>query len=500
MYWKSWEVKVGQVVSIENLTQLATRAHSEGKRVVHCHGVFDLLHVGHIRHLRAARRMGDVLVVTVTPDRFVNKGPGRPAFGEILRAEVVAALAAVDYVAVSLWPTAIEAINLIRPAFYVKGVDYLDPSQDLTGKIVDERRAVEANGGEMRFTDEVTVSSSQLLNRYFSIYPDTAASFLAAFRERYPAHVVIEALERLRGLRALVVGETIVDEYHYCQPEGSSPKSGLVVHRYLEQESFVGGAAMTAAHMAGFVKEVTLATAFALNQQDAFKTKLGRPNLQMHVFDAPTIVKRRFMVQQAVFAVEYLDGNACPELVNFLETEAGNFDLVVVNDFGHGLMTPEAIAALSGARFLAINAQTNSMNRGFNLLSQKYPRADFVCQDELEVRLDAHDKTGPLDHIADSLVRKMQARMVAITTGKKGCTVYGEQVVPIPALTREVVDTMGTGDAYLALAAPCVAAGLPLDMTGFVGVAISALHAQTVGNRHPVEPSSLLKFISALLK
>src|SRR5437867_10418479 len=86
-----------------------------GKKVIHCHGVFDLLHIGHIKHLEAARKLGDVLVVTITPDRFVNKGPHRPAFPERLRAEALASLACVDYVAVNEWPTAVETIRTLKP-------------------------------------------------------------------------------------------------------------------------------------------------------------------------------------------------------------------------------------------------------------------------------------------------------------------------------------------------------------------------------------------------
>ena len=119
---------MGEVKTLEELVAAVQGLRGQGKTVVQCHGVFDLLHPGHIRHLQAAKRLGDALVVTVTPDRFVNKGPGRPAFPEGLRAESLAALGCVDLVAVNRWPTAVEAIALIRPDVYAKGRDYADPS------------------------------------------------------------------------------------------------------------------------------------------------------------------------------------------------------------------------------------------------------------------------------------------------------------------------------------------------------------------------------------
>ena len=142
---------------IKTLTELAAileRERSAGKSIVHCHGVIDLLHVGHIRHLEAARKLGDVLVVTVTPDRWVNKGPHRPAFTEQLRAEALASLECVDYVALNEWPTAVETIRLLRPDFYVKGKAREAGPRDHTDAIVQEEEAVRAVGGRIHFTDE----------------------------------------------------------------------------------------------------------------------------------------------------------------------------------------------------------------------------------------------------------------------------------------------------------------------------------------------------------
>src|SRR5205814_7480144 len=117
-----------------------------GKTVVQCHGVFDLLHIGHIRHFQEAKKAGQILVVTITPDRHVNKGPHRPVFTESLRAEAIAALDLVDYVAINKWPTAVEAIQTLRPDVYAKGSDYRDASADHTGGIMLEQQAVEGGG------------------------------------------------------------------------------------------------------------------------------------------------------------------------------------------------------------------------------------------------------------------------------------------------------------------------------------------------------------------
>ncbi len=143
-----------KILSIAELALRTKKLRKQKKTVVQAHGTFDLLHLGHVRHLEAARKLGDVLVVTLTADRFVNKGPGRPVFTEVLRAEMLAALHVVSYVAIAESADAISAIEAIKPTFMPKGRDYQNPEGDVTGKITLEREAAERNGGKVHFTDE----------------------------------------------------------------------------------------------------------------------------------------------------------------------------------------------------------------------------------------------------------------------------------------------------------------------------------------------------------
>lgn len=151
---------------LEELSQIIKKLKSEGKKVVLCHGCFDLMHPGHIKYFQAARNMGDILVVTLTPDIYIDKGPGRPVFNQDLRAESIAALECVDYVAVNKWPTAEETLRLLRPDIYVKGQEF-ENLEDKTGKIQKEYEVLKEIGAEMRFTNEIVFSSTKLLKQYF---------------------------------------------------------------------------------------------------------------------------------------------------------------------------------------------------------------------------------------------------------------------------------------------------------------------------------------------
>ncbi len=157
---------MNKVFEIEELAEELRRIKSLGRKVVLCHGCFDLMHPGHIKHFQAAKKMGDILVVTVTPDKFVAKGAGRPVFGEKLRAESIAALECVDFVAINKWPDPVETIKLLKPDIYVKGQEY-ERDDVKIGELQKDLRAVESVGGKMAFTLEEVYSSTELLNKYF---------------------------------------------------------------------------------------------------------------------------------------------------------------------------------------------------------------------------------------------------------------------------------------------------------------------------------------------
>lgn len=152
-----------KILEIEELAEKTRKLKSEGNRIVHCHGCFDLMHIGHIKYFQAAKKMGDILVVTVSPDIYVDKGAGRPVFNQTLRAESIAALECVDYVAINKWPTAEETLRLLKPDIYVKGQEF-EKLDDKTGKIQKEYEIVKEIEAEIKFTHEIVFSSTKLLN------------------------------------------------------------------------------------------------------------------------------------------------------------------------------------------------------------------------------------------------------------------------------------------------------------------------------------------------
>lgn len=504
-----------KIKPLEELAQSLRPLRAAGRKIVHCHGVFDLLHLGHIRHFEQAKSLGDVLVVTVTPDRYVNKGPGRPVFGEDLRAEAIAALDCPDYVAINEWPTAVETIRLLRPDFYVKGSEYGEAQNDRTGGIGLEEAAVKSVGGEIAFTDDITFSSSNLINRHLPVFPKEVGEYLASVSSRYSSTDVLRYLESARPLKVLVVGETIVDEYVYCETLGKTGKDPVLAARHLGTERFAGGVVAVANHVSAFCDKVSLLTFLGqmAPQEDLIQQKLAPTVDRMFLRmgdGAPTIVKRRFVEAypfQKLFELYMMDDDEykpteTKALCSKLREVLPKYDVVIVTDYGHGMLAPEAVEVLcDGARFLAVNTQVNAGNRGFNTIS-RYRRADYICVSESEIRLDARSRRRDIRAIVSAAGAKLSCERIVVTRGREGCLCYSkaEGFFEVPAFAVNVVDRIGAGDAVFAVTALCAAQGAPMEVVGVIGNAVGAEAVATVGHRESIQALPLFKHVESLLK
>jgi rfaE bifunctional protein kinase chain/domain/rfaE bifunctional protein nucleotidyltransferase chain/domain len=503
-----------KIIDLRELAERSRQLRAEGKRVVMCHGTFDLMHIGHIRHLQRAKQEGDVLLVTVTGDAYVNKGPGRPVFNEQLRAENLAALGCIDFVVINHAVTAVEALHKIRPSIYAKGSDYRSHGEDVTGNITREQEAVEAHGGHIFYTDEITFSSSNLLNEHFGVFDPETSDFLKDFRERWPEKEVHRMIASLSEMNILVVGDAIIDQYHYTTPLGQTGKGSFLAVCYESEEQFAGGAIAVANHIAGFAKSVTLVTGLgAIDSHERFIREKLRENVEPVFFtftDAPTVTKRRFVDRDLskLFEVYFFRENSVlgdteDQVCQWLDAKAAGYDAVVVPDFGNGFISPGMIAVFEAkAKFLAVNTQINSGNRGYHVI-HRYRQADFVSLNEPELRMAAHNRHDPLEVVAEEVGERVRVKYLAVTRGTKGVMMHdrGRKVFhKVPALSTKVVDRVGAGDAFLSLAGLCVAKGLDPEVAAFVGSVAAAIDVQIVCNREPVNPIDLNKYVATLLK
>lgn len=497
------------------LAETISRLKSQGRCVVYCHGVFDLVHPGQIQWLEAAKREGDVLVVTVTSDEHADRGPGRPVFDQRLRAESVAALQCVDYVAINQWPTAAQTIHLLRPDVFVRQREQDQREGDDAGKghAHEEQQAVLSVGGRIHFLDNA-FSSTDLIDSLLNIVPPETEEWLSAFRERHSSDEVIGYLDSAAKLKALVVGEAIVDEYVFCDGLGKSSKDPILAFQHRWTETYAGGSLAVANHLAGFCDQVGIVALLGDSErrEDVVRRAL-LPNVRPYLLTrrgAPTIHKRRFvdnhtnarMFELYVLEDKPLEAEDEETLVQALAQVIGEYDLVVVADYGHGMLTAPSIDALCRkAPFLAVNTQANAGNRGFNTIS-KYPRADYVCLAGHEVALETRMRHACWRDLVMEVTKRIDCQRFTVTQGRNGSLHYqpGYGFTEVPALATRVADRVGAGDAVLAVTSLLVAQEAPWDVVGFVGNVAGAQMVAELGNRVAVSRNPIAKHVTSLMK
>src|SRR3989344_426227 len=464
-----------------DLAKLIKRFKVQGKKVVLSHGSFDVIHHGHFYYLNEAKKHGDIHVVSVVSDLFIKKGLARPIFNQKMRLGSIASLNSVDYVVLcdNTWPW--DLIKQLKPDIYVKGEDSMAQLENPKSGVSKDKRTIESVGGTFSLTKAIPIHSIDISNSFNRGLSQEAASFVNSFRKKYNVADMIIEVEKLKKMKVLVIGETIIDEYRYVAPLGKPAKSHVISAQYLQKEDFI-------------------------------RKKL-KSNVRPYFFycpDQPTIVKRRFVdhayfskfFEEYEFNKNYLPLDVEKRVASFLNSKSKHYDLVLVVDYGHGFLSKKLIdIIISKAKFLAVNTQTNSGNAGFNYIT-KYPKADYVCVDETEARLALQDETGNIDAILKKLHRNLKTKYMIITMARRGAIGYdgNGSLKVVPSLATQITDTVGSGDAFLSISAPCAAAGFPAEFVSFLGSIASAIAVDIIGNKTSVEREEIFRRIGYLLE
>ena len=488
----------------------------QGKTIALCHGVFDLVHPGHLLHLKQAKAAADVLVVSITAAEFVRKGPGRPYFDDRTRMEFLAAIDCVDYVMLSEGYTVDDVVEAVEPDLYVKGEEYAREEEDITGKIREERELVERHGGRIYYTTGQVYSSTKLINTALSGLSDEVRAYMQDFKKRHSLDEIKAYTDAAARLRVLVVGDVIIDRYTYCDIQGLISKEASYSARLRSSEDYYGGSVAIARHLSTFTGDVTLLSIVGnepeinARLQDDLSGRMMLSLIQSGTY--PTIVKHRYLTRnnreeyRKVFTinnipqVQRVDDESAAKFKDFLRRNIGDYDVVFICDFGHGLIDEEAIGIMrDGAKFIALNCQTNSSNMGLNVIT-KYARADAFSLDQKELKL-AFPK-----YVDDEAAgfRALSAHLGCggwLTRGSEGA--WGVEadgaIHSSPAYTLRVKDTVGAGDAFYSVACLGAAAGANNEASLFLGNIAGALGANIVGNKEPVEKINVLKYAGTLM-
>jgi len=474
------------------------------KKVIMCHGVFDIVHPGHVRHLLYAKSKGDILVVSVTADEHISKANVRPYVPEELRAINLAAFEMVDYVVIDRDPTPLNNLRRIQPDYYAKGYEYVEGG--LNPKTQGELEVLEAYGGEIIFTPgDIVYSSSQLIE---TSPPNIASEKLIVLMEAEGLAFsdLRDALAKLPGIRVHVVGDTIVDSYTQCSVIGGVAKTPTMSVRFEYRQDFTGGAAIVAKHLRAAGGDVTFSTVMGA---DALKEQVLR-DLEQQGIRCPAVIDptRPTTNKDAIVVggyrllkIDTLDNRSISEKILkalVAQVQGTAADAVVFSDFRHGIFNRQTIPTLIGAipdnTYRVADSQVAS--RWGNVLDFK--GFDLITPNEREARFALGDQDSVVRPLGVELFRRAECKTLMLKLGDRGVITFRDRPATdarsfftIDSFAERAVDPVGAGDALLAYATLAMVATRNDVIAGVLGSFAAAVECERDGNV-PVTPQDVL--------
>jgi len=474
------------------------------KRVIMCHGVFDVVHPGHVRHLLYAKSKADVLVGSVTADRHITKGVHRPHVPEELRAVNLAAFEMVDYVVIDSNEKPIENLAIIQPDYFAKGFEY--NAAGLSPKTAEEEEVVKAYGGELLFTPgDIVYSSSALINL---APPAVKMEKLQLLMERFGLTFqdLRDVVGKMAGFRVHVVGDTIVDSYTHCAMIGGQTKTPTMSVLYERKVDYVGGAGIVAKHLVAAGAKVTFSTVLGDDALKDFTLKdLKAAGIDVQaVIDKsrPTVNKNAIVVGgYRLLKVDTLDNRSISDTILGAISESTRTvpsDAVVFSDFRHGMFNrrtiPELITAIPQNVFRVADSQVAS--RWGNIT--EFKEFDLITPNEREARFALADQDSGIRPLASSLYDETRCKLLMLKLGERGvlaCRNSDHEALDsffvIDSFVDNLVDAVGAGDALLAYSTLAMLVSRNDAIATTLGTVAAACECECDGNI-PITPNDVL--------
>lgn len=505
---------IKKITNFKNLSII--RNKNLKKKIVLVHGVFDLVHIGHVEYFKEAKKNGDILVVSITSKKFVNKGFNRPYFDDESRIKFISELSVVDYVVLSDNVSAVNIISHLKPNYYVKGPDYKIAKNDKAGNLKIEAKTVKKYGGELKFTNGKIFSSTAALNSGFEEFKTIELikknNLIKEIDKKKILRDYFSALKKIKKEKILVIGEIIIDNYFYSESLGTPSKENILSVNYLKKDKYFGGSLPVVKNISQLCDNVTFISLAQSKKLVSEIKKQINSNVNLQFFfpkNYKEVSKNRFIdinFKRKFF--EFYEFNNVEifnkELNKFLKNNLKKFDKVIVCDFGHGLFNKEVVSIIeSNSNFSCINVQTNSGNRGYNLFS-KYSKGNLLVLDEPELRLGLSERYSLIEEIVNNKKLK-KFKNLMVTRGIRGLIYKNKKTntknfFSFPALSTKVVDTMGAGDAAFSYVSLFVNNTTNVILVGLISSIAAAIKTTIVGHETFVKKQLVERSLESIVK
>lgn len=482
------------------------------KKVVMCHGVFDVVHPGHMRHLMYAKGKADILIASLTADYHITKGYYRPHIPQHIRAANLAAFEMVDYVIIDKNITPLNNISLLKPDFFAKGYEY--SGEKKPKKTQEEENLLQSYGGEMIFTPgDIVYSSSKLIA---ADEPMLRLEKLASLLEMENISLtsLIASLDSSTPPVVHVVGDTIVDGILHSHVIGGQIKTPTLSVRFESQENYVGGAGVVAKHLKAAGAEVIFTTVLGEDMLANFVLEdLQAAGVIVQLIvdkNRPTTYKNAVVANNyRLVKIDTVDNSAISDHILEQLRERISLtaaDAVIFSDFRHGIFNKrtigDLIAAIPQTCFKVADSQVAT--RWGNIT--EFKGFDLITPNEREARFALGDQDSGIRPLTSQLYKEAQCKTLILKLGERGiltcCNNNLESLdsfLVIDSFVDHLVDPVGSGDALLAYATLALLKGYSPAVASIVGSMAAACECEVDGNI-PIAKEDVVKKIRQIIQ
>jgi len=483
------------------------------KKILMCHGVFDLVHPGHIRHLNYCKKHCDYLVVSLTADKHVLKSDLRPYVPENLRALNLAAIELIDFVIIDKESKPLKNIKFIKPDIYAKGYEYIDGKVD--NKTQEEIDLLKLYGGEFIYTPGDYVQSSSFIIE--NNKPDLKLVKLKTLmeQEKVSFNHIYSCLKNIKNQKVFVVGDTIVDSYIETEFMGSNAKTPTFSVRYINSRDYVGGAGVVAKHLKAAGADVTFCSIIGNDKLSNFVKKdlqkFGVKTIFFNEKNRPTTNKKVYIAKNyRLLKVDTLDNTPINEnLINQISNEIKhvNKGMVIFSDFRHGIFNATSIKSLVNSIRKNVFKVGDSQiaSRWGNILDFK--NFNLITPNEKEARFSLGDQDSAIRPLATKLFDEARCKSLILTLGERGILTIRKAkskndtraFFSIDSFAEEVRDPVGCGDSLLSYASLAYKVSNNDVISSIIGIIASSLEAEIDGNL-PINFDEVIKKLNIIEK
>ena len=482
------DYKSKKIISYNNINKILK--NFKKKKTILFHGVFDIVHPGHIRHFAHCKEKAEILIVSLTKDIYIKKGTYRPMVPEKLRAFNLSILELVDFVIIDQNKSPEKLIKKLKPNYFAKGLEYADLKNPLTKR---EKNIVEKYGGKMIFSPgDFVLSSSKIIRQ---MKPDLKYEKLKLLMDTEKVNFtdLKNILKKLSKIRVHVIGDTIVDTHHTCQVIGGLHKTPTLSIVKQISENFMGGASIVASHFKSLTQKVSLTSLISNDEKGRFALKnLKRAKIKTNILyedDRPTTNKNSYLVNNHnLLKIDELNNNSISNttLEKIIKTlNKDKSDIIVFSDFRHGIFNsltlPRILNTIKNKKFKVADSQVAS--RWGNI--SDFKNFELITPTEREARYSLFEQDTPIRNLIGNLVKKSKSKNVILKLGERGLISMSQKkndYIALDPFVNNMVDSNGAGDALLAYSSSALYLTKSLIISSILGAIAASCKCETRGN------------------